>query len=292
MRYAAYAPRIEEARAKPQLWRIAVGLLLAAIVTMLTSQMLLMSALSIAGDGFAETILGGTAPGGLLVLLFAMGTMALGALIAAQIMHGRGPESVIGPRDQTIRQGLRVLVAVGMVQVVMLVLLLWGVTGDLRLNLAPGLWITLLPLALAGVLVQTGAEEVLFRGYLQSQMAARFRSPILWIGPQAALFALGHYAAGTFGSNALGIALWAGLFGVLAGDLTARSGTLGPAIALHFANNVLAVLVVSLDGVLSGLSLFTLPFSPGDEDVIAAALPVDFAGLVVAWLAARVALRV
>lgn len=221
-----------------------------------------------------------------------MGTMALGALIAARVMHDRGPESVIGPWDQTIRQGLRVLVAVGAVQALMLVLLSWGVTGEMSLNVPVGLWLTLLPLGLAGVLVQTGAEEVLFRGYLQSQLAARFRSPLFWIGPQAVLFAMGHYAAGTFGSNALGIALWAGLFGVLAGDLTARSGTLGPAIALHFTNNVLAILVVSLDGVLSGLSLFTLPFSASDEDVIAAALPVDFAGLIVAWLAARVALRV
>ncbi|SIS83811.1 hypothetical protein SAMN05421759_104193 [Roseivivax lentus] len=292
MRYDAYAPRIEEASEKPQLWRLAVGLLLAAVVTMLTSQMLLMSALSMAGQDFAMTILGGTSPGGLLVLLFAMGTIALGTLVAARLMQNRGPESIIGPARETVRQSLRVLGAVAAVQLLMLVLLGWGVTGQMSLNLPVGLWITLLPLGLAAVLVQTGAEEVLFRGYLQSQLAARFRSPLFWIGPQAALFALGHYAAGTFGSNALGIALWAGLFGVLAGDLTARSGTLGPAIALHFANNVLAILVVSLDGVLSGLSLFTLPFTAGDEEAIAAALPVDFAGLIVAWLAARLALRV
>ena len=291
MKYQDYLPRIEEARRKPQLWRLTVGLVLAAVVSMLVSQMLLLSVISVAGPDMASDILSGTSAAGLLVLLFAMGALGLGTFVAARLMHARGPETILGPYGEALRQGLRVLVAVVALQAVLGLLFVWGIGDALSLNMSPGRWIMLLPLGLAGVLIQTGAEEVLFRGYIQSQLAARFRSPMLYILPQAALFALGHYAVGTFGANATAIALWAGLFGVLAGDLTARSGTLGPAIALHFANNVLAILFVSMDGTLSGLSLFSLPFSPGDEAAVAAALPVDFAGLVVAWLAARVALR-
>jgi DNA-directed RNA polymerase subunit RPC12/RpoP len=41
-----------------------------------------------------------------------------------------------------------------------------------------------------GVLIQTGAEEVLFRGYLQQQLAARFASPIAWMVLPSAIFAL------------------------------------------------------------------------------------------------------
>ncbi|MHA6324706.1 CPBP family intramembrane glutamic endopeptidase [Roseivivax sp. CAU 1753] len=291
MNYAAYAPMIADARARPQLWRLLAGLILTAVIAMLASQMLLLGAVAMAGPDFVTTIVTGSTPAGLMMLFVAMGTMALGTLVAARLLHGRSPASVIGPYGLALRQGGRAVVAIILVQALLLAMLNWGITGDITLNMAPGAWLMLLPLGLLGVLIQTGAEEVLFRGYIQSQLAARFRSPLLWIGPQAALFALGHYAAGTFGDNALGIALWAGLFGALAGDLTARSGTLGPAIALHFANNVMAILIISLDGMLSGLSLFTLPFAPGDEDAIAAALPVDFAGLIVTWLAARLALR-
>ena len=37
--------------------------------------------------------------------------------------------------------------------------------------------------------------------------------------------------------------IWAGAFGIAAADLTARCGTLGPAIALHFGNNLCAALI-------------------------------------------------
>ena len=74
-------------------------------------------------------------------------------------------------------------------------------------------------------------------------------------------------------------------------DLTARSGSLGPAIAVHFCNNVSAILVVSLPDDLSGLALYLTPFGMQDTDALAAWLPVDFAMMLVFWLAARLAIR-
>jgi membrane protease YdiL (CAAX protease family) len=58
-----------------------------------------------------------------------------------------------------------------------------------------------LPLALVGVLIQTGAEEVLFRGYMQQQLAARFSSPILWMVLPSAIFAALHYQPEIMGDN-------------------------------------------------------------------------------------------
>ena len=74
-------------------------------------------------------------------------------------------------------------------------------------------------------------------------------------------------------------------------DLTARSGTLGPAIALHFINNVSAVLIVSLPDGLAGLALYVAPFSLDNTELLRAWLPVDFMLMLVFWLAARLAIR-
>jgi len=158
-------------------------------------------------------------------------------------------------------------------------------------NLAAGTWVMFLPFAIIAVFVQVSAEEILFRGYIQQQLAARFRSPLIWILVPAGLFGLGHYMPQDAGENATLIALWAVVFGVLMADLTARSGTLGPAIAVHLANNVVAIVVVSLPDSLSGLSLFLAPFSMADADAVRTWLPVDFAMMFVSWLAARLALR-
>ena len=74
-------------------------------------------------------------------------------------------------------------------------------------------------------------------------------------------------------------------------DLTARAGTLGPAIAVHLVNNASALIFVSLPDSLSGLSLYTVPYSMSDTEQLRAWLVVDFALMIVGWLAARVAIR-
>jgi len=152
-------------------------------------------------------------------------------------------------------------------------------------------WIVLLPFAAGAVLIQTSAEEILFRGYLQQSLAARFRSPLIWVGVPSALFAAGHYAPGIAGDNALLVAVWSCVFGVLAADLTARSGTLGPAIALHFFNNVISLLIISLPDTLSGLALYLLPYDMSDGGMLRQWLWVDFGSMVVCWLTARLAIR-
>ena len=62
-------------------------------------------------------------------------------------------------------------------------------------------------------------------------------------------------------------------------------------MAVHFWNNVGAILIVSLPDELSGLALYLSPFSMEDTEALRAWLPVDFAMMFVLWLAARVAIR-
>jgi membrane protease YdiL (CAAX protease family) len=110
-------------------------------------------------------------------------------------------------------------------------------------NIELSLWLSFLPLALVGVLIQTGAEEVLFRGYMQQQLAARFSSPMMWMVLPSAIFAALHYQPEIMGDNTWLMMAAVFVFAVLAADLTAVTGNIGAAWAMHFVNNALAILV-------------------------------------------------
>ena len=292
--YAAHARFVAPARASAAPWRLLLGLVVAAVAYFVLGTLYIDTIWQLTfhdAPGFAEGIIAGRTPGTMLALLASFGLMIVAVIVPLRFLHRRGPLSLIGPLPLALRQFRQVMVALVLLNLVILVLPPWGMGAPLRPNLSPGLWIALLPLSLIGVLVETGAEEVVFRGYVQQQLAARFASPWVWMVLPAALFAWGHYLPAEAGGNALAVALCAGVFGLLMADITARAGTLGPAIALHFVNNVSAMLLVSLEGDLSGLALFLAPFGMADEAALRAWLPVDLAWMGVSWLAARLALR-
>lgn len=227
----------------------------------------------------------------MLFLLASFGLMTISVIIALRVAHLRGIAEVLGPSALFKQQFSAVLVILVLVNVVVAVLPPWGMGGELEANTPPVRWIVVLPFALIAIMVQVSAEEILFRGYLQQQLAARFSSPLVWGVVPAVLFGLGHYMPNEAGDNAYLFIIWAVIFGLMMADLTARAGTLGPAIAVHFVNNTAALLFVSLPDGLSGLSLFVTSFDMADTEQVRAWLPVDFAMMVVSWLAARLALR-
>jgi membrane protease YdiL (CAAX protease family) len=229
----------------------------------------------------------GRTPGTALILLFCFAAWPLALALALTVVHRRGFASLLG--TDLMRQFFWVFGTLVLLHTVIAMLPPWGMPGA-EVNLAPGLWLALLPISLIAVFVQVASEEVLFRGYLQQTLAARGLPPLVWIGVPALIFGLAHYDADA-GRNAMLIALWAVLFGVLMADLTARAGSLGPAIAVHMMNNALALLVLGMDGTLSGLALYTLPVGMGDEAEVRALLPLDFMYMFVSYLAARLALR-
>lgn len=292
--YHAHEGLIAPARGTSQVWRLVMGLIIASGVYLICNQTLFQTLFTWQGknaQAFAQTLNSGTTPFAMFLLLFSFGFMILGVAVALRVVHKRGFGGTFGNWALCFAQMRAVLTVLIVINLVIWVLPPWDMGAPLVANLSLGTWLLLLPISLLSVLVQVSAEEVLFRGYIQQQLAARFRSPFIWMLLPAILFGLGHYLPEEAGPNAQAIAIWAIVFGLLMADLTARAGTLGPAIAVHFANNVTAILIVSLPDNLSGLALYLSPFSLADTDAVQAWLPVDFGFMIVSWLAARLAIR-
>jgi membrane protease YdiL (CAAX protease family) len=280
--YSAHLAFIAPARKKAQLWRTIVGFVLIIGVLFGLGPLIYIAIFEV----FNQRI-GDQDVAAVFATLLGYGAITLGVFAALYYVHDRLAGTVFGPWGLALDQFNKVCFGIVVLLVVIGVLLPWGFGAPLVANQAFGAWLMVLPIALLAVFIQAGAEEILFRGYLQQQLAARFRSPWVWLVVPSVLFALAHYDPQTAGKNAWLIVIWAGLFGVAMADLTARAGNLGPAIAVHFINNVMAVLVVALPDQLGSAALYLLPFGMSDVDAIRALMPADFVTTIVMWLVAR-----
>ncbi|WP_428514469.1 lysostaphin resistance A-like protein [Roseovarius sp.] len=243
-------------------------------------------------DDTAAALANGGTPYGVLANLYIFGFIILALAITGRAVHDRSLPSFVGDWRRARQHFGRVCLY--MVGLHLALSILLPATPDLtpEANLAPSSWLAFLPLALPAILVQTGAEELVFRGYLQSQLAARFANPRIWIIVPAILFGLLHYDPAINGDATWLIVGWATLFGIAAADLTARTGTIGAALGLHFVNNFFAILVAAPAGNFDGLALYTYPFALGDTDALWVWAPLDLMLLLVSWLTARLSLRV
>ena len=291
-RYAAHELLARPARSRPELWRLFVGLGLVFAIVFSLSMFVRAAVGAIAPEAVAspEGALGNT-PASLLVLLYSFGLVIVATFIAARSVQNRAPLGLIGPIGLALAQFWKVFRLLFVLGIALVLLPPYDMGEALVRNLELGLWLKLLPLSLGAILVQTSSEEILFRGYVQQTLAARFSSPLIWMVLPAVLFGMGHFVPDNAGGNAWLVAVWAALFGLLMADLTARAGTLGPAIAVHTINNISAILIVSVPDTLSGLSLATTPYPLSNVEQMRGWLMFDLAFMIVSWLAARLAIR-
>lgn len=291
--YSAHVLHTTVAAPRAEVWRLLVGIFAMVALYLLLGLFYQQAVFELARyrPEFSEELVAGNTPMAMYVLLGSFGLFTLSIFAVVKLLHNRDALSVLGPVMLAMPQFVRVLAVLVLLGLVLMVLPPYGMGGPLVPNMGVGLWALLLPISLVAVFIQISAEEIFFRGYLQQQLGARFRSPLVWMGIPSFLFALGHYQPYEAGQNAVMITVWAGLFGLLMADLTARAGSIGPALAVHFFNNVVALLITSLPDTLGGLALWHTPFGMEDAAQLRAWLPVDFAMMLVSWLAARLALR-
>lgn len=290
MRYDAQETLTAPARRSANPLRLLAGLGLGTLSFLAMAFLYAGTVPALVGAEAARGLVEGHTPLAVVVLLLEFVLLIAALALVLRLLHGRGLASLVGPMPRALRQFARCMAAL-LPLYLFVTLLPMPAPYQLEPKLGLALWLTWLPLGLICVFIQIGAEELVFRGYLQSQLAARFRSPLVWLALPSVLFGLLHYNTVFAGENAWVVALWATLFGIAAADLTARSGTLGPAFALHFVNNIFAILVTAPLGSLDGLALYTFPLPLDEEGIAWAVLPVETLFTLCAWLAARLALR-
>lgn len=285
MSYARFQPMIESAAARPQFWRIVAGVVTALVVGVVWMVALFAIAQIMMGAEALGLFGGVDSPMATVVFLVLIVGLGIGTWLAARLWHGRSLGALIGRGPRTLRDfGVAALSTFALAGLAFLVA--WPLAGPMTPNLPFDQWLRWLPIALIAILLQTGSEELLFRGYLQSQLAARFRATWVWLIVPSLMFGALHFLPGeTLGPGLIYVAATT-LFGIIAADLTARSGSLGAAWGLHFANNCVALLFVVYIGAGSGLGLY----SAGTiEDALAWSpmLILDVILLVVLWLFLR-----
>lgn len=283
---AAYEPLVAPARIRPSLWRLALGVLLIALLWTLGGVAVFVGAgLLLApepGQPLAQELAAGETARATLVLLATFFGLFAAPFLAARWIHARRPPRLIGPLPRALRHfglGMGVVLAVYAAN-----LAIWAAIYDSAPGLPPAAWLSLLPLVIALLLVQTGAEELAFRGYLQSQLAARFASPLVWMVIPSLLFGAMHVRGDVHPGTLAVILVQVTLFGLIAADLTARTGSLGAAWGIHFANNFVALALLSVPGSLSGVTLRLSPYGldvPPPLPIVA----LDVATLGLVWVA-------
>ena len=287
MSYKLHENLVNPARQKSGIFRLLLGLVILTLIYLVLLTALLFALKLTMGGVWVSNLRSGvvTSPGQTLTLLGSFSTMAIAVGAVVLILHHRSPTTLLGglrPAFDQFCQSIR-----GLIPYLIIVILLVFSSQDMQPHLAIGTWLILLPITLVLLMVQVGAEELVFRGYLQSQLAALNAPTFVWILLPSVAFGLLHYDPTTTGDLAPWIVLWAIFFGVAAADLTARYGTLGPAIAMHFVNNFAAITLMGAKDNLGGLNLYVYPFSISNTSKFTEMLPLETFALGLAYLSIR-----
>ena len=282
----SFARFVAPARRYPSLWRLIGGLIVILVVYTATIAAMMLGVTAILGPERGATWLGGlvtgATPGAVLFLLATFAGMFAGPLLALRWLHHAGAATLVGARPVAT-----FVTAATITALVFLATLLLPAPFDAVRQTPTGTFLLYLVPALAGILLQTGAEELVFRGYLQPQLAARFDSPLVWMLAPALIFGMLHYDPATAGANTPWIVAAAVLFGLVAADLTRVTGGIGAAWGVHFVNNASAILILALEGSLSGLALWRTPFGADDAATLPSMVVHDMLVTVIVWASIR-----
>lgn len=188
----------------------------------------------------------------------------IGLAVVMPLLHRRGPLALLGPTYQV--NWWHFWAAVKVVLILVLAFEMLFQVPALLFNLPlyrlhmlldlPQWALWLLPMLLL-LFVQIGAEELLFRGYLLQMIRARGGGFWLAIALPSLAFGLLHYEPNTFGQNAFLVVAATTILGILLCKVTLRTGNLGAALGIHFANNLTVMFLLGMDGNMNGMALFS-----------------------------------
>ncbi len=145
------------------------------------------------------------------------------------------------------------------------------------------------PLLVVGVIMfplQTAMEEVLFRGYLMQGATTLFRSGVVALIATSLLFGLMHAANPEVDTYGFWVAMpQYVIMGLIMGYVTIKDDGIELALGMHFANNLLASLLVTSEGMVFQTAAIFRDTTP---DVTHADTAILLAGgLVFMWICKR-----
>ncbi|MCG6901441.1 MAG: CPBP family intramembrane metalloprotease [Rhodobacter sp.] len=294
---ARFAPAFERyvapARRHAEIWRTFLGLCLIGVIYVgwvyAAIRVYHRLAVWLGRSATLDQMAQATTPADTLALLSTFLGMALGPILIVRLLHHRPIGSLFGRASIVLRDFCVAALLVGLVYGLSFIPWAWRFDAVPRLD--PATWLLVLPLAMLGLLIQTGAEELVFRGYLQQQLAARFRWRIVWLVLPSLIFGAAHYDPAVAGGNVWLVIGATAMFGLAAADLTSVTGSIGAAWGFHFANNFAAILILATKGTIPGLALFTTPYSAQETDGMAWLFASDMVTLFIAWALVRRALQ-
>ena len=248
---------IAPAKHKPELWRIfATCISFFALYALFTFGFFAgLSAVFTDADQIG--LLTGTfnTPNSMLALLASFIGWIGALLIPLWLLHKRGLVSLLGARASK----LAVMFVIGFAGYAVFLFLLSVAQSEMpRLdpNLDRAIWLRYLLPGLLLLLIQVSAEELLFRGYLQQQIAVRFNSVALALILPSLLFGAGHFNLDNGLTQGLMLVAITTLLGLMLAEITRRTGNLGAAIGIHFLNNMTGMFFVSFQDFAGGLALY------------------------------------
>ena len=280
MRTPAFEAFIAPARAYPQLWRLILGFTLMAVIYYAVIFAMLLPA-QITGIIDSDLIM--DTRGGMIVLFLTFGGVVLGVWAAIKLLHKRSFGTLFGSQ-KPLRKGF--LTAAATILILQSAWMLLGALIDGSTpNQSLGSVLIFLPLAALLVLLQTGAEEIVFRGYLMQQLGARFKSPLIWFALPPICFGLLHYDTAMYGGIAWGVVAGITLTGLAWADLTRVTGNIGAAWGWHFMNNFLLFNFLSLKDDMNGFAWRTSALDVKDMGAFETFGDIGFT--LVTWLILR-----
>lgn len=197
---------------------------------------------------------------GMVVAILTLAAIWPGVWLAMRLLHRRRLNTLYGAdgRLDWAAFGRAALVTLAVAAVVSLVNLAYEPSVE-RSSLPLSTWLALVPAMAVILLLQTSAEEIMFRGYLLQSLAHRFPSPWVWAMAPTLVFALAHMAPGARPWMGVLIVFAIALFALAAVALVWATGNLGAAMGMHFANNLVALLFLANGTDATALSLFVMP---------------------------------
>ena len=265
---------VDAAKPKAQLWRTVLGVVL--ILAIWTAWTVVFGLIAVGGGLLRPDLLRAATAGQTGFLTFTdvaltMGVMLvtfwglwLGAWIVLKALHRRGLSSVMA-HDGRLRLG-QFGIGMAFAGAYLGVGLIYNVavgSAPARSSVEMGEWLVAFAPLVVLVLLQSAGEEVVFRGYLPQQLAARWRSPFVWGFMPSLAFGLAHVLnGGALDAFALYYVVAATMLGLVMMAMVWRTGSLAAAMGFHFANNIGALLMIGVAGIGPPVSLFV--WLPGD----------------------------